>query len=113
MDMLMGVDADDDFNGSALAHVGISGRVQELGDPASGQDCDGTGILKLLLSHVLLDRRAPPGGPTRQRKDTRSVTRGVRSARRPQQSHSHAKCEISYETVRRWVGNFGPAFAKR
>jgi hypothetical protein len=58
MDVLVGVNADDDFDRVGLAHVEGSPEVRTRRCPASGQDCDGTGSLKLLLSHVSADRQA-------------------------------------------------------
>src|ERR1700704_3949936 len=58
MDVFVGVNADDDFDRVGLAHVEGSPEVRTRRRPASGQDCDGTGSLKLLLSHVSADRRA-------------------------------------------------------
>src|SRR3954453_10089977 len=61
--VLVGVDADDDVGARGLVHGGgPPSRLRGPGDPAVGQDCDGTIALKLLSGHVPLDRQVPPGG---------------------------------------------------
>src|SRR4051812_38223 len=61
--VLVGVDADDDVGARGLVHGGgPPSQLRGPGDPAVGQDCDGTIALKLLSGHVPLDRQVPPGG---------------------------------------------------
>jgi hypothetical protein len=52
---------------------GSSKWVEDPEVPANGQDCDGTNAFKLLSGHISPALQVPPGKPTRQCKDTKSI----------------------------------------
>jgi hypothetical protein len=74
MNVLVGVDADDDVGWVGVAHYEhLQAKFREPDDPTGGQDCDGMGVPQAPMKPRSADRQVLLGEPTSQRNDTGSI----------------------------------------